>query len=73
MNNNGYSIVYLRPDGWWEAGNGWDTVDEAREDGRLHEWRHTKWAIVPTEIVEEIDGDRRMPIMWEPDEIEEPV
>jgi hypothetical protein len=27
-------IIYLRPDGWWLAGRGWDTRDAARSDAR---------------------------------------
>lgn len=26
-----YAILYLRPDGWWIAGEGWDDKNEAEE------------------------------------------
>jgi len=26
-----YAILYLRPDGWWIAGEGWDDKSEAEE------------------------------------------
>ena len=59
---SGYSIVYQRPDGWWEAGNGWDTADDAVADGNDHEWRGRAWGVVSSDVVEEIDGDRRCPL-----------
>jgi hypothetical protein len=43
---NTWALVYLRPDGWWEAGRGWDTLHDAREDGKTHAWHGTSWGIV---------------------------
>jgi hypothetical protein len=41
-----FAIVYLRPDGWWEAGRGWDTLADAKSDGEDHDWRGGEWGIV---------------------------
>jgi hypothetical protein len=43
---NTWALVYLRPDGWWEAGRGWVTLHDAERDGKAHEWHGTSWAIV---------------------------
>lgn len=61
-----YSIVYLRPDGWWEAGKGWTEHDDAIADGQEHDWRGRAWGVAPTVMVGEIDGDRRLPLGVEP-------
>lgn len=57
----GYSIVYMRPDGWWEAGSGWLTEAGAVLDGEAHNWGASPWAVVPTSKIVDIDGDRRLP------------
>ena len=41
-----FAIVYLRPDGWWEAGRGWDNIEDAKRDGEAHDWRGTHWGII---------------------------
>lgn len=41
-----WALVYLRPDGWWEAGRGWDTLHDARDDGIAHDWKGSDWGIV---------------------------
>jgi hypothetical protein len=49
---NTWALVYMRPDGWWEAGRGWETLHDARESGKQHDWLGTDWGIVniPEEI-----------------------
>lgn len=61
-----YSLVYLRPDGWWEAGKGWATLGDAVADGSDHDWRGRAWGVAPTPLVVEVDGDRRLPHGVEP-------
>lgn len=29
-----FAILYLRPDGWWEAGQGWEDRAHAEADGK---------------------------------------
>lgn len=41
-----WALVYLRPDGWWEAGRGWDLLADARNDGESHDWKGSSWGIV---------------------------
>lgn len=41
-----YAIEYLRPDGWWEAGRGWDSRADAEGDGGDHNWEGTTWRVV---------------------------
>jgi hypothetical protein len=41
-----WGLVYLRPDGWWEAGRGWDTLHDARVSGEEHDWKGTDWGVV---------------------------
>lgn len=41
-----FAIVYLRPDGWWEAGRSWDSFAGALKDGEDHEWNGSAWGIV---------------------------
>ena len=44
-----YSIIYLRPDGWWNAGSGFKTRSEAVTAGEGHNFGHDMWGIVPTD------------------------
>lgn len=44
-----YAIVYLRPDGWWVAGTGARSRDEATQDAEAHDWRGSVWKVVPSE------------------------
>lgn len=41
-----YALVYSRPDGWWEAGRGWTTLEGAKEDGLKHDWGRTEWGVI---------------------------
>lgn len=43
-----YAIEYLRPDGWWEAGEHarFDTWTEALEAAEAHDWGSSAWRVV---------------------------
>ena len=41
-----WALVYLRPDGWWEAGRGWLTMHDAVKDGKTHDWKGTDWGVI---------------------------
>lgn len=49
-----WAIIYLRPDGWWHAGDGFESEAEAREAAESHNWGSAPWAgeerwrVVPT-------------------------
>jgi len=57
-----YAIVYLRPDGWWSAGEGWESIEAARADAQKHEWNGRAWGIVHTDSLVDIEGDMRLPL-----------
>jgi hypothetical protein len=60
-----WALVYLRPDGWWEAGRGWDTLHDAREGGKAHTWHGSKWGIVNIpEDLEVIQCARDEDLTW---------
>ena len=40
-----WAIVYLRPDGWWEAGRGWRTREAAWTDAK-EQLPGVKWRVV---------------------------
>lgn len=42
-----WGIIYLRPDGWWSACDGLDSEDDALECAEAHDWRGSKWRVVP--------------------------
>ena len=42
-----WGIVYLRPDGWWSAGTGFESEAEALEAAQEHNWRGSKWRVIP--------------------------
>jgi len=43
----GYAIVYLRPDGWWLAGDGFADEPAAQSAGEAHDWQGSQWRVVP--------------------------
>lgn len=43
-----FAIVYLRPDGWWCAGDGFVSEMDAIGAGDDHDWRGTDWKVVAT-------------------------
>jgi hypothetical protein len=47
-----FAIVYMRPDGWWDAEGRWDSVEAARKSGNAHAWNGRSWAIVTAESLE---------------------
>jgi hypothetical protein len=47
-----YAIVYLRPDGWWLAGDGFDDEAEAQAAGEKHDWRGSTWKTIPSAALE---------------------
>ena len=63
-----WSLVYLRPDGWWSAGGGWTTINGAYRDGEQHDWGRSPWAVMPTSaLVDDDDGESlRLPPGDEP-------
>jgi len=62
---NTWALVYLRPDGWWEAGRGWATLHDARESGKVHTWHGSKWGIVNIpEDLEVIQCARDEDLTW---------
>lgn len=40
-----YAIRYLRPDGWWVAGEGWDNYWDCRAAANEHDWRGSQHKI----------------------------
>ena len=46
VSNYTWALVWLRPDGWWEAGRGWDTLHDARKEGEAHDWKGADWGII---------------------------
>ena len=57
-----FALVYLRPDGWWSAGTGWNTIEGARTDGQEHDWNGRAWGITLTSSLVDIEGDLRLPL-----------
>lgn len=63
MKEKTYKIVYLRPDGWWVAGEGWTNKEQAREDARTQMGKNSTWKVVPSDAkgfytdFDEIDGE----------------
>ncbi len=42
-----YAIMYLRPDGWWEAGRWWHNRAGCEEDAREHfKGTNTTWRVI---------------------------
>lgn len=44
LNDSIYALVYLRPDGWWIAGTGWQSEESAKEDANFPS--HTTYRVV---------------------------
>ena len=41
-----FKVIYLRPDGWWEAGRGWQDRRDAEEDARKQLPENVEWRVV---------------------------
>jgi hypothetical protein len=41
-----WAIHYMRPDGWWEAGRGWDNAMDAEEAARTQLPAGCKWRVM---------------------------
>lgn len=41
-----FAVIYERPDGWWCAGDGFESATEAYEAGRDQISRRTNWKVV---------------------------
>lgn len=41
-----FAILYLRPDGWWVAGGGFDSRDDAEECATAQLPDHVEWQVV---------------------------
>jgi hypothetical protein len=41
-----YCVEWLRPDGWWEAGRGWDDPEQAARDAADQLAEHVSWRVV---------------------------
>lgn len=67
-----YAVVYERPDGWWSAGRGFESSEDAQAAGEGHDWRGGCWAVAEASLLwhdDEYDSDR-MPTGWDPRNLE---
>lgn len=47
MPKDSYAIMYMRPDGWWIAGEGWDDESEAVKAMNDHDWNGSEHKVIP--------------------------
>lgn len=52
MSETSWAIVYERPDGWWCAGDCFESEAEATTVGDEHDWRNSEWRVVKTSELE---------------------
>lgn len=50
---DGWMIIYSRPDGWWVAGKGWDDKEQCEIDAENHNWNGGSFKVVPSSQTEE--------------------
>lgn len=41
-----YCVEWSRPDGWWEAGRGWNDPEQAARDAADQLAKHVSWRVV---------------------------
>jgi hypothetical protein len=46
MRPRNFAVEYLRPDGWWSAGDGFSTEQLAEEAAREQLPEHVQWRVV---------------------------
>lgn len=63
-----WAIIYMRPDGWWCAGVGFESPDDAVEHAQKHEWRGSKWGICPQDLLEDTLCSGGWAAIGDPDE-----
>ena len=47
-----FAILYMRPDGWWVAGDGFVDLQDAIGAGDEHNWNGTDWKVVESDNLE---------------------
>lgn len=48
-----WTIIYLRPDGWWSAGGGFEDPLAALEAAQGHKWGGSQWGIIPSDALKD--------------------